>query len=310
MLSAFSKKRTLNAAIKQTKNAREAKGGMAEQLFLSAYEGYQEVVRDNITLAAALYNWGFALLNHARSVEDNQASKLHADAIDKFNFCLIVEPNHLGAAIDGGVSYMELARIKKLSIKDEMYVLAKKAFENAERIQKGSASFNIACIYGLQKNEVKCLQYLELSKEYGSLPKAEDIMNDEDLLVIHENGWFIKFMERVSIDQQFVSDAANQEDRQIKYDAEGKIIKEETKDLRKFPEIEREGKVYNVHGNVIRTIDKVTVKPKTTQVVVKESIKQDKVQNNDRVALKTGFANENNKIELKSNTVLTKEVLN
>ncbi len=265
MLSAFKKKFTLKAANKQTKKARDSEGTKAEQLFISAYEGYAEVVKNDIVLAEALYNWGFALLHHAKTEENVRAEELYGEAINKFNFCLLVEPNHLGAAIDGGVCYMELARIKQLDINNELYIFAKKAFENAERIQKGSASFNIACIFGMKENEEECLRYLELSKEYGSLPDSEEIITDKDLAKVVKKQWFNSFMERLSAEPE--PEVKNE--NKIEYDEEGKVIREVSKDLRKFPEIERDGKVYDVEGNVIRTIEKNAVSEVDSKIKTK-----------------------------------------
>ncbi|MCK5191369.1 MAG: hypothetical protein KAR12_15095, partial [Methylococcales bacterium] len=105
-----SRKSILNAAIKQTAKARTNEGAKAEQLFASAYQGFADVVKDDLVRGEALYNWGFALLHQAKIREEREGIKLYLEAITKFSFCLLVQPNHLGAAIDGGVAYMDLAR--------------------------------------------------------------------------------------------------------------------------------------------------------------------------------------------------------
>ena len=117
----ISKKSKLKAAIKQTTEARNSEGSKADHLFKMVYHDYAEVVANEPLIAEALYNWGFALLHQARTKRGDQAANLYQDAIAKFSFCLTIEPAYLGSAIDGGVAYMELARVKAVSTNDNLY---------------------------------------------------------------------------------------------------------------------------------------------------------------------------------------------
>jgi hypothetical protein len=195
LLSSFTKKSKLSATIKQTQQARKSEGNAADQLFKSAYAGYAEVLLDDPIRADALYNWGFALLHQAKTKEGAQAEAIYQDAINKFAFCLLINPNYLGAAINGGVAYMDLARLKGAAPDDVLYTLAQKHFEAANKIQTGTASYNLACIYALRGDSQACLQAFELSKERGSLPDASDIMQDPDLATVKEADWFLAFIE-------------------------------------------------------------------------------------------------------------------
>ncbi len=190
----ITKKSKLKAANKQTVEARSSEGSKADQLFTKIYHDYAEVVAGEPLIAEALYNWGFALLHQAKTKSGEQAVKLYEEAITKFSFCLILEPAYLGAAIDGGVAFMELARLKGVSPNDSLYESAKKHFEQANAIQAGSASYNLACIYGLRGEKETCLTALEISKGKGSLPESDDIINDPDLAGIKNQDWFIAFM--------------------------------------------------------------------------------------------------------------------
>ena len=191
----ITKKSKLKAAIKQTTEARSSEGGIADQLFTKVYHDYAEVVSNELLIAEALYNWGFALLHQAKTKSGEPAVKLYEEAISKFSFCLTLEPAYLGAAIDGGVAFMELARIKAVSPGDALYGSAKSYFEQANAIQAGSASYNLACIYGLRGDKEACLTALEISKGKGSLPDSEDILNDPDLGGVKDQVWFLDFME-------------------------------------------------------------------------------------------------------------------
>ncbi len=195
LLDSFSKKSKLKSAIKQTRAARKSEGNKADQLFNRAYEDFAQAVEKDLLLAEALYNWGFALLNHAQTKTGEEAVKLFQDAIEKFNFCSTIAPNYLAAAIDCGVAFMDLARIKSASANDPLYERAKEQFNKANSIQAGTASYNLACIYGLRRDEDRCREALEDSRDHGVLPGEEDILNDPDLQNVKYYLWFSDFME-------------------------------------------------------------------------------------------------------------------
>jgi tetratricopeptide (TPR) repeat protein len=197
LLDAFTKKKKLTAAISQTAKARESEGKAADQLYKGAYHDYAEVLAGDPLRSEALYNWGFALLHQAKTKTGDEAVKLYQSAITKFSFCLLLNPSYLGAAINGGVAYMDLARLKAVDVQDELYELAKSYFEQANAIQAGSASYNLACIYGLRDEAEACLKALENSKSRGSLPDADEIINDPDMDNVKNQPWFVEFMATV-----------------------------------------------------------------------------------------------------------------
>jgi tetratricopeptide (TPR) repeat protein len=205
IFASFTKKSKLDASVRQTAQARKNEGGKADLLFNSAYQGYADVISDDPLRAAALYHWGFSLLHHAKIKSGDGALKLYEDCIAKFSFCMLIDPNYMGAAIDCGVAYMDLARLKGVAPQDEYYELARKQFEKANSIQAGTASYNLACIYGLRGDGEACLKALQNSKEKGSLPDANDILNDPDLDSVKNQGWFLEFMESLNKKTEEVS---------------------------------------------------------------------------------------------------------
>lgn len=194
----ISKKSKLKAAIKQTAEARSSEGHTADQLFKKVYQDYAEVVSNEPLIAEALYNWGLALLHQARTKRGDEAAKLYQDAIAKFSFCLTLEAAYLGAALDGGVAYMELARVKAVEPNDSLYGRAKNYFEKANAIQAGSASYNLACIYGLRGEKEACHNALEVSKNKGYLPVVDDILADPDMSGVIYQDWFVDFMDSLN----------------------------------------------------------------------------------------------------------------
>jgi len=249
LFSEFKKKSILKSALKQMNKARQAEGNQADLLYSSAYQGFADVVKGDLLLGETLYNWGFALLHQGKTKTEEEGVKFYLEAISKFTFCLLVSPNHLGAAIDGGVAYMDLARIMGASGEDELYELAKEFFDNAERIQKGSASYNLACIASIQGQYEVCLEALEKSKTYGSLPDVEDVREDADLMNVKNMPWFSDFLSQWVVEPKPITEDDNQET----FDAEGNVIKR-NKTVKRF-ENEVDGVVYDAEGNILRKVD-------------------------------------------------------
>jgi tetratricopeptide (TPR) repeat protein len=194
LLESFTKRKILTAAINQTTTARVSEGKVADSLYKGAYQDYAEVLIGDPLRSETLYNWGFALLHQAKTKAGDEAIRLYDEAIAKFSFCLLLNPSYLGAAINGGVAYMDLARLKAVDSHDELYEQAKSYFEQANAIQAGSASYNLACIYGLRDERQACLDALENAKSKGYLPEAEEIMADPDLDIAKTQPWFAIFM--------------------------------------------------------------------------------------------------------------------
>lgn len=198
ILDSFTKKKSLAAGISQTAKARSAEGKIADSMYKAAYREYAEVLVGDALRADALYHWGFALLHHAKTKTDIEAFKLFEEAAAKFTFCLLLNPSYLGAAINGGVAYMDLARLIAVESDDDLYEQAKTFFEKANEIQAGSASYNLACIYALRNEEEACLKTLENARNKGSIPDVEEIMNDPDLDNVKEQPWFVEFMDTLA----------------------------------------------------------------------------------------------------------------
>lgn len=193
-IDSFFKKSKLEKAIKQSDVARKKEGAEADHRFQSAYQEFAGVIAKDLLYSETLYHWGFALLHQAKTKTGEEAVKLYEEAIAKFSFCLTVDPDFLGAAVDGGVAYMDLARIKGVASDDSLYAMAERQFQRANTIQKGTASYNLACIFALRNEEQSCQQALEDSRKHGSLPSTEDIWNDPDLDNVKQCRWFAEFM--------------------------------------------------------------------------------------------------------------------
>ncbi|NOR79231.1 MAG: hypothetical protein GQ529_00120 [Methyloprofundus sp.] len=184
----------LKKAKQLTFDARQEKGEKADQLFQQAYNSFTAISESYSNYADALYYWGFALLYQAQTKSAEEAIKTFEEAINKFSCCKTIVPNHLGAAIDGGVALLGLAKAKQIGLDHELYHKAKESFGAAEKIQAGSASYNLACIYALQNEESACLKALENARDHGLVPDEQDILNDNDLKNIKQLTWFAEYI--------------------------------------------------------------------------------------------------------------------
>lgn len=197
LLSSIKKRSTLDAAIKQIAQARKSEPALAEQLYKGAYQGLASVINGNLLFSEALYHWGFGLLHEARDAEPEHAPAIYEDAIAKFSFCLLTNSNYLGAAIDGGVAFMELARISPENSRNELYKLAEDFFEKACSIQKGSAAYNLACVHSLFGNLDASQTALLEARDNGCLPDLQVMLDDADLDNLKQTAWFKDFAQAI-----------------------------------------------------------------------------------------------------------------
>jgi hypothetical protein len=75
--------------------------------------------------------------------------------------------------------------------------LAEDFFEKACGIQKGSAVYNLACVYALRGDNDACLAALQTARDFGSLPDEQNVLQDEDMASVINAQWFKEFMEEV-----------------------------------------------------------------------------------------------------------------
>ncbi len=227
LFSSFNKRSTLDAAIKQVAKARKSDAGSAEALYQAAYQGFATVLTDNLIISEALYNWGFALLNQAKTQEAAQAIETLEDAISKFSFCLLTAPNYLAAAIDGGVAFMELARLSGEDSKGYLYKMARQFFETGCAIQKGSAAYNLACLHALNADHDACLAALKQAYQHGCLPDEAVIVADVDMVSVIATDWFKAFLESTKVVAEPELSEAEKLESQIDYEPKFTLKKTE-----------------------------------------------------------------------------------
>jgi len=192
----------LKKAKQLTLDARQQESGNADLLFQQAFKSFAAISESYSNYADALYYWGFALLHQANMKPAEQAEKIFEEAISKFSLCKAIAPNHLGAAMDGGVALLGLAKAKQVDLDDEIYVKAKESFDAAEKIQEGSAAYNLACIYALQNNSDACLKALESARDHGLVPDEQSVLNDSDLKNVKQLPWFADYLKSLTVTEE------------------------------------------------------------------------------------------------------------
>ena len=230
LFSSFNKRSTLDAAIKQVGKARKSDAASAAELYQTAYQGFASVLADNLIISEALYNWGFALLNQANSQDKTQAIETLEDAISKFSFCLLTAPNYLAAAIDGGVAFMELARLTGADSSAYLHKMARQFFETACGIQKGSAAYNLACLHALNADHEACQAALQQAYQHGCLPDEAVILSDTDMASVIETAWFKAFLESTKVVPEPELSEAEKLESQIDYEPKFSLKKTEAFD--------------------------------------------------------------------------------
>ncbi|MEN8260245.1 MAG: hypothetical protein ABFS02_06615 [Pseudomonadota bacterium] len=194
-------KSNLKRAIKRTKEARTASGEQADELFREAYRNYAATLRSDPDTADALNNWGSALFFQGLTKTGEDAVQLFRTAGEKFSACLIIDPGIPSAAIDWGVALMEEARASGFAPSHSLYDQAREKFFLAEKIQAGSASYNLACIHSLRNEHDECLKYLKAAQEHGNLPEPDQIAMDSDLGNVRDTSWFQAFLDSLKSGQ-------------------------------------------------------------------------------------------------------------
>lgn len=59
-----------------------------------------------------------------------------------------------------------------------------------ESLKKGSAAYNLACIYALRGNKEECRKWLLTGQEAGTLVTRDHAMKDSDLDSVRNEPWF------------------------------------------------------------------------------------------------------------------------
>ena len=64
----------------------------------------------------------------------------------------------------------------------------------AEEIRTGSAAYNLACVAARRGDAASCQEWLQRSREKGTLPDRQHLIADPDLASVRDQPWFRTFL--------------------------------------------------------------------------------------------------------------------
>ena len=142
----------------------------------------------------ALYNWGFALSDQAKTKSGVEADELFKQSYEKYAKAVEIKPDKYEAFNNWGAALAAQAKTKSGAEADDLFEKAINLFEKSESILVGSSAYNLACLFALTSQEEKCQNWLMISKDTNNLPNREYLEGDSDLDSIRNTKWFQKFL--------------------------------------------------------------------------------------------------------------------
>jgi TPR repeat protein len=110
-------------------------------------------------------------------------------------------------ACDGGIAdgchslceeLLEQAKAATGREAGRLFAAAREKCLAANRLERGTGAYNLACIAALHRDGAECRRWLEESRAQGRLPSAEHLTKDPDLDPVRAEAWFKVFLARVT----------------------------------------------------------------------------------------------------------------
>lgn len=76
-------------------------------------------------------------------------------------------------------------------------VAAKDELIEAEKLRKGSGSWQMACVAGISRNSRLCKRWLERARDQGELPSSAEIGESPFMQEFRGQKWFKRFLQSV-----------------------------------------------------------------------------------------------------------------
>src|SRR5206468_1600877 len=175
-------------------------GAQAGALFAKAGEKYEAALKIKLDKHEALYNWGNALSEQAKTKSGAQADALFAKAGEKYEAALKIKPDYHKALNNWGNALFEQAQTKSGVQAEALFAEAEEKLRIGEAIKPGSCAYNLACVAALRGQSSEAKKWLNEALTHESLPAREHLMADQDLDSIRGESWFQEVLSRAPKD--------------------------------------------------------------------------------------------------------------
>lgn len=172
--------------------AERKQGEEADKLWVLAYEKYEQALEIKPDYYAALNNWGAALYAQARTKQDKAANELLALAYAKYAEAVKIKPDYHAAINNWAVAL--ISQGKHNPDRSELLSQALDILLRGEAVERGSCAYNLACLYAVQNNVEKAIEWLRLAKETGSELDEKTIAEDSDFDAVRDGTTFKEFI--------------------------------------------------------------------------------------------------------------------
>jgi tetratricopeptide (TPR) repeat protein len=170
--------------------AKTKSGLEADRLFELAETKYQTALQVKPDHHGVLNNWGTALADQSMTKSGEQADRLFELAITKYQVALQIKPDDYETLYNWGAALADQAKRKNGQEADSLLEKAKDLLLDSEKLSKGNAAYNLACIFALTLKEEECQNWLRLAKESNKLPERRYLETDSDLDSFRNRDWF------------------------------------------------------------------------------------------------------------------------
>lgn len=172
-------------------------GDHAEKLFTEACEKIAEARRISPGHPSSFEAWGTILAGWANLRGCIKVDEYFGEACAKYAEADRIKPGDPFLFNAWGLALMNWALKSEGSHADAHVAEAIEKYNMADKFEPGSSAYNLACLFSLRGEFKNCLEYLEKSFHYDTLPKLGFLENDSDLDPVRDEEWFIEFLEKV-----------------------------------------------------------------------------------------------------------------
>ncbi len=171
-----------------------------ESLIQQAEEKYKTVIKSQPNDPLALTYWGEILLNKSKKESGKKADTLLNQALEYFQSALDIRDDIPEALKFMAEALMEQAETKRGINAHPLLAEAKGKLQQAEELQPGIASFNLAKLMAQLGNESSCREWLKKCKDQGTLPPTSQLKKEEKFASMRGSNWFKKITGELSLD--------------------------------------------------------------------------------------------------------------